>query len=265
MVLKTDEKGFIINEGDLNNIPERLLPILKEMVTFSKKELGNNFLSAYVRGSVSVGRFIDSLSDIDFVVVSKLKASAGTLKKFLNYSIKMDDSYPWVKGFDLFLVDNKTLFESPELNKLRVYLATQSALLEGADIITNKLPRNKADENLSKTLLLEIDKEFEFLKKIFSTDINNFSYNNRVRSLDFWCIWMSRVVLRFSLYASLKKHRSYTNDLIDCYQIVSKIYPEFEPDLKLALSWSQNPINDKITLRSYLERVFKKIKDIYQN
>ena len=262
MIFNLDNNGFIINEGNIKKISYELLSILEEIVIFSRIELGNNFLSAYIRGSVSVGRFINNISDIDFVVVSKLTPNRGNLNNFLNYSLELDKRYPLVKGFDLFLVDKETLFESQELNKLRVYLSTQSVLMAGEDII-NGLERYKPDKKLANALLSEIDNEFLFLKNIFSSVEQNFSYNNQTRPLNFWCVWMSRVVLRFSLYASLEKHHFYTNDLKDCYKIVSEIYPELEPDLNLALLWSQFPSNDQIVLNDYIGRVSKKIKEIF--
>lgn len=262
MILSANTQGFIINEGSTEKISERLMAVLKKIVSFSKTELGDNFLSAYVRGSVSVGRFIDKISDIDFVVVSKLEPNSENFNNFLDYSLELDKEYFWVKGFDLFLVSEDNLFNSKDLNKLRIYLTTQSVLFEGEDIV-KKLKEYKPDQELTSVLLSEIDDEFLFLKNIFSSVQQDYSYNNQIRSLDFWCVWMSRVVLRFSLYASLNQHHSYTNDLRDCYKIVSEIYPELEPDLKLALTWSQSPINNQVILGTYLDRVVHEIKNIF--
>lgn len=262
MISKIDNYGFIVNEGNIQKISDNLLSILKEMVTFSRHELGDNFLSSYVRGSVSVGNFIDNISDIDFVVISKVKPNQENFNHFLSYSLKLDKKYSQVKGFDLFLVDKDCLFNSKDLNKLRVYLTTQSVLLAGKNVIV-ELEKYQPDKKLASTLLSEIDDEFLFLKKIFLTKEHSYSYNNQVRSLSFWCIWMSRVVLRFALYASLEEHHSYTNDLRDCYKIVAGIYPELEPDLKLALLWSQVPIENQVILNTYFERVSAKIKNIF--
>lgn len=262
MVFNTDKEGFIINDGSLDKIQGKLKPILEEIVNFSKEILGDNFLSAYIRGSVSVGNFIDNISDIDFIVVAKEEPNQKNVSDFLNYSLALDDKYSWVKGFDLFLVSKYKLLNSSDLNKLRVYLSTQSVLLDGTDLSID-LIRYKPDRELSKVLLSEIDQEFLFLHNIFSSEKQNFSYNNQIRPLKFWCIWMSRVVLRFALYASLEKHHSYTNDLRDCYSIVSKIYPELEPELFLALKWSQLPIDDGAVLKDYFEKISFKIKNIF--
>jgi predicted nucleotidyltransferase len=263
MILKIDKDGFLINEGKIENIPERILVILKEILLFAQNELGDNLLSTYIRGSVSVGRFINNVSDIDFVVVVKAKPNQQNIDNFLKYSLDLDKKYNWVCGFDLFVCGEEELLNTPGLNKLRVYLKTQSVLMFGQDIVSN-FKKYKPDKELSQTLLSEIDREFNFLNTIFLNPNQDFQYNNQIRGLDFWCIWMSRTVLRFSLYASLNQHHSYTNDLVDCYQIVSKIYPEFENDLKQALDWSQAPIKDQIALRAYFEKVAPKIKSIFK-
>lgn len=263
MILKTDEYGFLVNEGKIDNIPERILVILKKILLFAQNELGSNLLSAYIRGSISVGRFIDNISDVDFVVVAKNKPNQQNINNFLKYSSDLDKKYNWVRGFDLFVCSEEELLNNPGLNKLRVYLKTQSVLIFGQNIVNN-LKNYKPDKELSQELLSQINNEFNFLNNIFSSTNQNFQYNNQIRGLDFWCIWMSRTVLRFSLYASLNRHRFYTNDLIDCYEIVSKIYPEFERDLKQALDWSQSPIKDQKILKVYFEKVTQKIKDIFK-
>ena len=263
MILKTDEDGFLINEGKIEDIPERILVILKEILLFAQNELGVNLLSAYIRGSVSVGRFIDNISDIDFVVVTKTKPNQQNIDNFLKYSLDLDKRYNWVSGFDLFVCSESELINTPGLNKLRVYLKTQSVLMLGQDIVNN-FKKFKPDKELSQELLSEIDKEFDFLNNIFSTPDQDFQYNNQIRGLDFWCVWMSRTVLRFTLYASLNQHHSYTNDLIDCHQIVSQIYPELEDDLKQALNWSQTPVKDQAVLKAYFDKLAPKIKNIFK-
>jgi predicted nucleotidyltransferase len=263
MILKTDKDGFLINEGKIENTPERILVILKEILLFAQNELEANLLSAYIRGSVSVGRFIDNVSDVDFVVITKIKPSQKNIDNFLKYSLDLDKKYNWVRGFDLFVCGEEELLNTPGLNKLRVYLQTQSVLMFGQSIVNN-FKNYKPDKELSQELLSQIDKEFDFLNNIFSSPNQDFQYNNQIRGLDFWCVWMSRTVLRFSLYASLNKHHSYTNDLVDCYHIVSKMYTELDNELKQALDWSQAPIKDQVTLKGYFEKVSPKIKSIFK-
>ena len=262
MVLRTDKDGFLINNGNIKNISPELLAILNKIVYFSKRELKNNFLSAYIRGSVSVGRFIKNISDIDFVIITKVKPKKSNFSNFLKYSLFLNNKYRWVKGFDLFLVSKNDLLKSLSLNKLRVYLKTQSVLLSGVDFLNN-LKKYKPDIELSKILLKEMDNDFLFIKKslAFSED---FFYNNIKRDIEFLCIWMSRVVLRFFLYSSISVHKKYSNDLRDCYKIVSNEYPLMREDLKKALYWSQKPINEKDVLLLYFNRVSVNIKNIFK-
>lgn len=82
MIIPLDDNGFLVNEGRVGNIPPRLKTIIEDIVIFSKKELGDNLLSAYIRGSVSVGRFINNVSDIDFVVITKTEPSLENFSSF---------------------------------------------------------------------------------------------------------------------------------------------------------------------------------------
>lgn len=263
MILRTDKDGFLINNGNIKNISSELLIILNEIVCFSKKELKGNFLSAYIRGSVSVGRFIKNISDIDFIIVTKTKPQKDNFSNFLEYSLSLDRKYKWVNGFDLFLISKSNLLKSPKFNKLRVYLKTQSVFLSGVDFL-NDLTKYKPNIELSKILLKEIDNDFLFIKKSLAFN-NDFSYNNVKRDIKFLCVWMSRTVLRFSLYSSIPIHKKYSNDLRDCYRIVSSKYPLIKDDLKKALYWSQKPINNKEVLLLYFDRISNNIKSIFKN
>lgn len=263
MILRVDKDGFLINDGSIKNISPKLLVILNRIVCFSKRELKNNFLSAYIRGSVSVGRFVENISDIDFVIITKTKPKKDNFSNFLKYSLFLDNKYKWVKGFDLFLISKNDLLKSPSLNKLRVYLKTQSVLLSGIDFLGN-LKSYKPDLELSKTLLKEMDSEFLFIKQSLAFN-KDFFYNTVKRDIKFLCVWMSRVVLRFSLYSSIPVHKKYSNDLIDCYKIVSNEYPLMKEDLKKALYWSQKPICEKDIILFYFNRISISIKNIFKS
>lgn len=262
MILRVDKDGFLINDGNIKNISTKLLFILKRIACFSKRELKNNFLSAYIRGSVSVGRFVENISDIDFVIITKTRPKKDNFSNFLEYSLFLDNKYKWVKGFDLFLVSKNDLLKSPKLNKLRIYLKTQSVLLSGIDFLSN-LEKYKLGIELSKNLLKEMDNEFLFIKQSLAFN-KDFLYNNVKRDINFLCVWMSRVVLRFSLYSSIPVHKKYSNDLSDCYKIVSNEYPLMEEDLKKALYWSRKPIDKKDVLLLYFNRVSANIKNIFK-
>jgi len=263
MILSLDEQGFIKNEGRKKNIPKKLRPAIDEVIKFSNKKLGNNLLSIYIRGSVAAGRFINYVSDVDIIVIFNKRLPTTILKDFQVFSQRLNSRYKFVNGFDIFIVSLKDLLESRELNKLRVYLKTQSVCLKGEDTVAqwNKF---KPDRSLSKYLLSNIDSEFTFIEMALSGSAKA-NYNKQRRDINFWRVWMSRTVLRFSLYASLPKHGLYTNDLLDCHQIVSSLYPELTSDLDRAISLSQSPSKSEEDPLIYFKRMEKNIREIFIN
>jgi len=259
MIIPIDKSGFLVNNGNKNRIDKKLLAVLDEVLFFCERELANNIFSIYVRGSVAAGNFKRNISDIDFVIVLKRKASFADLEKIKDYSWNMDKKYSWVRGFDLFLVDKEFLLASKDLNKLRIYLKTQSILLAGNDIL-KKIKKYKPNGMLAEELLLNINEDISFISKALSG--KEMLYNGQPRSIRFWCVWMSRVILRYSLYASLGKHHLYTNDLKDCFNIVTKNYPWTKPYLKTALVLSQKPINNKKKLHNFFNEALSEIKKL---
>ena len=73
MLYKTDKNGCVINEANLRKIRPYYRKILQEINQLYIDKLGDNLLSVYIRGSVSVGRAKPYISDVDSVAVVKRK------------------------------------------------------------------------------------------------------------------------------------------------------------------------------------------------
>lgn len=71
MLYKIDKNGFVVNEARLEKVQPYYRKILKEINKLYNDKLDDNLLSIYIRGSVSVGKAKQGISDIDSVVVTK--------------------------------------------------------------------------------------------------------------------------------------------------------------------------------------------------
>jgi len=49
---KTDFKGFLINQSDINLLPKEYLPLLDEVTNLMLKNYSDNFVSLYLGGSI---------------------------------------------------------------------------------------------------------------------------------------------------------------------------------------------------------------------
>lgn len=56
MLYKIDKKGFVVNEARRGKVQPYYDEVLKEIDKLYSEKLGDNLLSIYIRGSVSVGK-----------------------------------------------------------------------------------------------------------------------------------------------------------------------------------------------------------------
>lgn len=96
MLYKTDKNGFVINEASPKRVQPYYRKILKEISGLYNEKLGDNLLSIYIRGSVSVDKVKPDTSDIDSITITKksfpernsLDFRAQTFEiKLLNFSL----------------------------------------------------------------------------------------------------------------------------------------------------------------------------------
>lgn len=250
MLYKLDRLGRVINSANTKKIQPYFKKILKEINKFYFHGLGSNLSSVYVRGSVSVGRAIPFVSDIDSIAIIKNKATDRTLRNIAQFSKKLEKKYPRIAGCDLTVITREELF-SRQYSRLRVYLKTQSICLYGQNIL-NQLPEVKPGRRLAKLMSNDLKEEFVFLRNIFSGREKKPKYNYRRRPIKFWCVWTMRTFLRSGLGLIMVNQPVYTQDLVTCYEMFSQNYPAYQKQMKRALNWSIKPTSNKKTLLNFI-------------
>lgn len=264
MILPIDKKGYIINEGCINKIQPDYKIILGEIVEEVVGRLKDNVISMYVRGSVSVGRAIKNISDIDFIVITENKIKKIDIDWQISFIKYIESKYTYLSMMDLTIIAKDDLFNLSECKNLSIYLKTQSACLFGYDIIST-LPGVKPGKELALRMYSELDVEIKHLKSIFTGDIKNPMYLNIIRPIEFWCIWLSRVLLRSGLGLVMTMTPVYTQDLKDCYKLFSHEYAEHKKEMRQALIWAINPIDDRKKVIKYIDSFTPKLLNIWED
>jgi uncharacterized protein len=263
MLLPINKNGFVINQGNINKIQPEYKIVLDEIIKKVINQFGENVISMYVRGSVSVGRAIKNISDIDFIVITKDKLSEADVQWQINQIDYIEKQYPYLSIMDLTIITKDDLLSSNEYKNLSIYLKTQSACLYGEDIVS-RLPEVKPSRELALKMYSGLDKEIKRLRSIFSGEIKEPTYLNKVRPFEFWCIWLSRVLLRSGLGLVMIKTPVYTQDLKDCYRLFSQEYTEHAKEMEQALAWAVNPTNDTEKIIKYIDSFIPKILKIWE-
>ncbi len=252
--------GTILNEGSL----DKLQPIFKELVEESTNRILSGFkpLAIYLRGSLSDGKGIKSLSDIDLVVFIESKPNKNEKDKVLQIIDSLESDFSVVSEVDITLL-NYDLLMSSEYKRLRVYLKTQSCLLYGNDVLSN-IKDFKADKDLAHFMYSNIKTELSDLHSYFK-GYGSRSYLSRVRKPRFWCRWTMRTILRSGLGLVMYKKPVYTPNLHTCAKILSEEFPDLAVDIKKILEYEMDPINNKDQIRLFLDNFLPKYFPLWDN
>lgn len=263
MLYKIDKNGFVVNEANPKKVQPYYKKILVEISKLYNEKLGDNLISIYIRGSVSVGKAKPRISDIDSVAVTKKELPREELFWIIKASKRLEKKYPKAGFFDLTVVSLEELKNAENYKNLRVYLKTQSFLLSGQDVLS-QLPDIIPGKELALQLYGDLLEELEILKNIFAGKIKDREYLFQKRPTEFWCIWTTRVLLRAGLGVVMTKRPVYSQDLKTCYAVFTKEYPQYKKEMKQLLIWSIEPISNKKKVFAFLNNFAPKFLELWQ-
>ena len=247
-----DENGYIVNIGSKHLIQSEFIPVLEKTQNLCKNQLGNALVSFFVIGSVSCGKGYPYFSDLDLVVVTDIEQSINEKKWTLPAIDELVQLYPVITDIDLTLITLGDLLYSEAANRLRVNVATQSALLFGRDIYSS-LPKFGPNRELALYIYPNLENEFINLRKIFTGESNNTSYLLRERSLVFWCVWTMRTLLRSAHALAMITTGLYNRELKACLDGTIVVYPNLQKLLEYAYRWALSPVADADAIIRFLD------------
>ncbi len=251
-LLKLNSYGVVKNEGDLSKLQKKFRKIIDKVIIHTQKIFSGRILSTYVRGSVSIGKAIEGVSDIDIVVVLKEPVPKKSLEWIAKYSGEIEKTYKSITTLDLTIVSLDELLYSQEYKNLRIYIKTQSCLLTGKDILPLLSPVIPG-RHLAIYMYGHVIDELKELYRIFKNGKTKRTYLFRKRPIDFWCIWMCRTILRSGMAATMSTKPLYTPELRACCAVFSEQYPELSKEMKQILTWARYPIGDTKKLCKFLD------------
>jgi uncharacterized protein len=263
MLYKINKKGIVVNEARRCLIQRKYKPVLEKISSFYLKELGNNLLSIYVRGSVSVGRARLFISDVDSIAITRKVISKKDLKAFLKYSREVQKKYPFVTLVDMTVISLEELLTKKEFSNLKIYLKTQSICLYGKDIVKN-ISEVRPGKTLAISMYGNLSEQLNELSAIFSGKKIKKIYLGEKRSIEFWCIWTMRLILRSGLGLVMIKKPLYSQDLGTCLKVFSKNYPKYKKYMEKALFLALNPTQNKKQIYNYLNDFSPKLIKLWK-
>jgi len=254
---------FKLSPAQSVKIQDEFKQLIVEAINGSLFSIKNeNILAIYVRGSLSCGKGIKDLSDLDLVIITRTKLSTRSILWIIPLAARLERKYPFVSLVDLTVVSEDEILSDKYL-PLRTNLITKSLFLLGQDIV-KEMPRVIPDRNLTLKLNENLITELKHLRKIFS-DRNSYDkaeYQFRTKPYKFWCVWLCRTFIRSGFYFAMPKAGFYTQDLLVCGKYFATSYPEMADYVDVALKWSIYPISSKKDLVSFIDNIIPKLKRI---
>lgn len=263
MLYLLDKNGFVVNEASAVKVQPEYRPVISDVIKLCTGILGNNLKSVMVRGSVSVGRAIPNTSDIDVVAVVDKSISKTKQTLISLQTDSLEAKYQFISLIDITVLSMPELMSSRQFINLKVYLKTQSFCAWGENIL-DKLPAVKPGKELALQMYSNIESEFSNLKKIFEGKTKNLAYSGKVQPIRFWCVWITRVLLRSGLGLVMFKRPVYSQDLGTCCGIFSEAYPQYKKLMEKALYYSLNPTNNSEEILIFINTFIPKFVELWK-
>ena len=221
-VLHTDSEGYLVRESSMENISAPWDKPVGELVEKFQSELGYNFHSLYIRGSLVRGTAVEGVSDIDGLVLLHGDPKEVDWSWRRQFAAELRDKYPFVMGVDFGQASVDSVLHGEQ--KVRAFLIkTLSACAAGEDI-SDQLPKVKP----GREALIARWKFEEHIRPDYFTNPNE-PLRHKTK-------WLGKQILRAGMELVMEDEQTCTRDLYPCYELFSKHYPEKEPDMRRALT-----------------------------
>lgn len=220
-ILCTDEQGYLVSESSMAKITDPWREVVDVCAQKFQQELGEDFHSLYIRGSIARGTAVEGVSDIDGIVLTKTDPSEVDWSWRPPMRLEMLENYPFLKGVDFGQASAESVLSGQ--NKVRAFLLkAMSVCVAGEDIIP-QLPKVKPGRD---ALVVR----WKFNEKIQSDYLAGPEYTIRHRTKH-----VGKQILRAGMELVMEREQAYSRDLYPCYAMFSKYYPEKEPAMRRAL------------------------------
>ncbi|PDY46840.1 nucleotidyltransferase [Bacillus pseudomycoides] len=240
-----DDTGYIINDSHINKIQPVFLEVIQEVKGTCFRLLQDDLHSIYIRGSVPRGIGIEGIAEIDTIILVRKDPKAIELEWIESIEEQLLRKFGCISGVELSFYDVEEVLHSSRFSFISFMIQTHGVCIFGEDI-RSQLPKYKVSQELAhehlKYLQIQIEQAREEL-------IHN---KGREDIID-CCRWIMKIIVRAGLALTIDKEGLYSRDLYPAYELFSKHFPEQEQNMRKAMQYAVNPIDDITEILSFLE------------
>ncbi|MFD2043048.1 nucleotidyltransferase [Ornithinibacillus salinisoli] len=243
----TDTKGYIINDSRLSNIKPDFYKVIEKVIEKYQTHLREDLHSIYIRGSIPRGLGIDSVSDLDTIAITNKDTNDIDLKWVDKAEQELNKKYSCVNGVELSFYYHEDILETNIFSIIPFMIKTHSVCVYGEDLSVH-LPNYKADKTLGNEHLVNLKKQIQQAK-------DDLVGNDDLEDILDCCGWIMKIIVRAGLALVIEEENKYTRDLFPAYRIFAEHYPEKDSEMKQALKYAINPVENPNEIVDFLNEM----------
>ncbi|MBC6973000.1 nucleotidyltransferase [Bacillus sp. Xin] len=240
-----DDTGYIINDSHINNIQPVFLKVIQQVKDICFHLLQDDLHSIYIRGSVPRGIGIEGIADIDTIILVRKAPEEIDLEWSENIEQQLLRKFGCISGVELSFYDVEEVLHSSRFSFISFMIQTHGVCLFGEDI-RPQLPKYKVSQELAREHLIHLQSQIE-------QACGELIHNKGSDDITDCCRWIMKIVVRAGLALTIDKEGLYSRDLYPAYELFSKHYPEQEQNMRKALQYAVDPIDDIIENLAFLD------------
>ncbi|KPL58432.1 hypothetical protein [Rossellomorea vietnamensis] len=242
-----DANGYLINDSRVEKIGPVFLKVVEEVIVWYQTHLKEDLHSIYIRGSVPRGLEIEGVSDLDTIAITNRRIKDLDLNWVEKAEQEVNKRFPCINGVEFSFYEKEDILNTEAFSIMPFMIKTHSVCVYGEDVKAH-LPDYKADTSLGNEHLVNVAKQIELAKE----DLNG---NDDREDIADCCVWIMKIIVRAGLALVINEEKTYTRDLYPAYKLFSKHYPEKESEMKQAVEYAINPVDDPIEILDFLGRM----------
>ncbi|MEV7145986.1 nucleotidyltransferase domain-containing protein [Streptomyces sp. NPDC093084] len=251
-----DPLGFIEREGSHARVPLVFRPVVAAVRDRLLEVFGARLDSAYLYGSVPRGTARVGRSDLDLVVVLRAEPAGGDRDAARALGEAVDKEFPQIDGVGILLYSRARVLDERERYDVGWFVACQCTPLLGEDL-AEFLPRYRPDSLLARETNGDLAGLLpRWRRRIATAGDSEEALRPLVR-------FMSRHLVRTGFTLVMPRWNGWTSDLGEMAEAFAGYYPERGGQLRRAAELGQEPVGDRVVLRSYVDDLGPWLADEY--
>ncbi|MEY8347293.1 nucleotidyltransferase [Bacillus cereus] len=240
-----DDTGYIINDSHINKIQPVFLEVIKEVKNTCFQSLQDDLHSIYIRGSVPRGIGIEGIADIDTIILVRKDPKILDLERIESIEQQLLTKFDCISGVELSFYNVEEIIHSTHFSFISFMIETHGVCIFGEDI-RSQLPKYKVSQELAREHLIYLQSQIE-------QACEELIHNKGRDDIIDCCRWIMKIVVRAGLALTIDKEGLYSRDLYPAYELFSRHFPGQEQNMRRALQYAINPIDDIKEILAFLD------------